>query len=79
MVTIKVTGVDEAPEITVGGLAVSGTGKSRLRRGQAGRRGNLQWRQGRNAANGHGGRLRATTPADFEHQQRRRAHLREGA
>ena len=36
--------------------------KSRLRRGQAGRRGQPTWRQGRNRLT-PGGRLRATTPA----------------
>ena len=50
-VTIKVTDADEAPTIMVGGLAVSGTDKSRLRRGQAGRCGNLR---GVRPRRGHG-------------------------
>ena len=41
-VTIMVTDVDEAPKISEGGLAITGSDKRGLRRGQAGRRGNVQ-------------------------------------
>ena len=51
MVTIKVTNVDEAPEIMVGGLAISGMARVDYAEDRRGRRGNVH---GVRPRRGHG-------------------------
>ena len=78
-VTIKVTGVDEAPEITVGGLAVSGTTRVDYAEDRHGRGGDVQQPQGRNRPTAMWTLGGDDMSGDFEHQRRRCAHLQECA